>query len=150
MRIVLDTNVLIDALGDDFSAQAKLIDAVIDGEITALITPAIQREYSKILSKLINNPDYRDRINGFQAAGEQVTPQRVDMTLDDEDDYKFLQAAVGGSADLIVTSDRHLLDAGEVGAIDIVTPPEAWARFEDSDSGDSEWQNLVQGWGLGG
>lgn len=147
--MVFDTNVLIDGFEDDYNAQAKLIDAAIDRELTALLTPAMEREYNKILSRLIENPSYRDRMNDFLAAGEQVIPQRVDITLDDEDDYKFLQAAVGGGADVLVTKDRHLLDVGEADGVDIVTPQEAWARYEDSDGGDSEWQSLVQGWGLG-
>ena len=53
MRIVLDTNVLIDGFQDDFCAEAKLIDAVRSGELMAVATPKVMKEYRLILGRLI-------------------------------------------------------------------------------------------------
>jgi len=147
---VFDTNVLIDAFQDDFSAQAKLLDAVINGEVTAVVTPAVEREYRLILHWLISDPQYEDRINDFLAATKKVTPQRVDTQLDDAEDYKILQAAVGGEADLVVTHDHHLLSVGELEGIRIVRPQEAWAIVqEEGEGGSSEWQDFIRGFGIG-
>lgn len=149
MRIVLDTNVLIDGFSDDFSAQAKLIDAVRDGEITALGTPGTQREHRKILNRLISDPAYRSRIEDFLENLENVEPARVDVVLDDEEDRKFVDAAVGGEADMLVTSDRHLLDVGEIEGVRIVTPQECWSMFEDEQGGSGQWGEFVRGMGIG-
>ena len=146
--MVLDTNILIDGFSDDFSHQARLIDAAANGEVIALVTAPIVREYKKILHRLIDNPTYKERISDFLIQAEEVDEEEVDIEIDDPDDYKFLQAAVGGEADLIVSNDRHLLDVGEVEAIRIVTPQEAWSRVEEA-VGSNEWDSYVKGWGIG-
>jgi uncharacterized protein len=149
LRIVFDTNVLIDGFHDDFSAQARLIDAVRDGEIEALVTPAIMQEYRRILRRLIEDSQYADRIEDFLSMAREVSAQNVHVEIDDEEDEKFFEAAVGGGADLVVTNDRHLLDVGEIEHIRVVTPQEAWAITEEETGGSNEWQAFVEGLGIG-
>lgn len=149
MRVVLDTNVLIDGGNDDFSVAAKLINAVVDGEITAVSTPAIEKEYRRKVAELVNDESYKERLIDFYAAVEEVTPALVDVQIDDMEDRKFLKAAVGGKADYVVTADRHLLELGEVGATRIVTAGEAWAILEETSESSSEWQNWLSGLGIG-
>lgn len=148
MRIVFDTNVLIDGFQDDFCAEAKLIDAVRSGELMAVATRKVMKEYRLILGRLIADRQYRARIEEFLSMVEEAEPEFVDITIDDEEDMKFLEAAVGGEADAVVTSDRHLLDAGEADGVRIIRPEEAWRRAEDEMGGQQEWQGIVQGWGL--
>ncbi len=150
MRIILDTNVLIDAFQDDFSAQYQLIDAVIEGDVEALTTPAIERENKRILHRLIRQADYKERINEYLLAAQTVQPSPVDVVIDDHEDMKFLEAAVGGKADMIVTNDRHLLDVGKIGETDILTPHEAHIRVEESgNKSSSGWQDFARGIGIG-
>ena len=150
MRFVFDTNVLIDGFQDDFSAQAKLIDAVRDGEITALVIPKVMNEYRLILRRLISDPNYKDRIEDFFTMTEMVNSADADVVIDDQEDYKFIQTALGGQAEYIITNDRHLLDIGEVEDIRIVSPKEAWQLVQDETSGGSgEWNSFVQGLGIG-
>lgn len=149
VRVIFDTNVLIDGFSDDFSAQAQLLEAVNNGKLTALITPRIEREYRLILNRLINDPTYHQHIEKFLQQAERVSEQPADITIDDPEDYKFLQAAVGGQADLVITMDRHLLSAGEIGETRIVAPQEALTLVEeDSDTSDT-WRNFVKGIGIG-
>ncbi|OGY37845.1 MAG: putative toxin-antitoxin system toxin component, PIN family [Candidatus Andersenbacteria bacterium RIFCSPHIGHO2_12_FULL_45_11b] len=148
MRVVLDTNVLIDGFNDDFCSEAKLIDSVLSGEMTAVSTQKIINEYRLILRRLIDDRDYRTRLENFFAMLEDVDAEYVDAVIDDEEDMKFLEAAVGGEVDAIVTSDKHLLDVGEVDGVRIITPDEAWRRTEDEAGGAQEWRSLVQGWGI--
>ncbi len=148
MRIVLDTNVLIDGFQDDYSAEAKLIDSVRSGELTAVATNKVVKEYRLILSRLIADEEYRGRIEEFLSMLDETEPEYVDVTLDDEEDMKFVEAAIGGDAELLVSNDRHLLDAGEADGVQIVTPEEAIVRFEEQSETSKEWQGFVQGWGL--
>ena len=148
MRVVLDTNVLIDGFNDDFCSEAKLIDSVLSGEMTAVSTQKIINEYRLILHRLIDDREYRTRLENFFAMLEDVDAEYVDAVIDDEEDMKFLEAAVGGEVDAIVTSDKHLLDIGEVDGVRIITPDEAWRRTEDEAGGAQEWRSLVQGWGI--
>lgn len=147
MRVVFDTNVLIDGFQDDFSYPARLLDAVRAGQLEAVTTPPVEREYRRILQRLIDDPAYRDRIAEFLTDAHHVAPAPVTATLDDPEDQKFLEAAAGATADAIITSDRHLLDVGEVGETRIVTPAEAWRQINEA-GGSSEWQQWVEGIGL--
>lgn len=149
MRVVLDTNVLIDAYNDDFSPAAKLLDAVRHGELDAVYTRRVEREYHRILRQLIANEDFQARIREFLAAA-QITEYAPapDVQLDDEEDIKIVEAAVGGSADVIVSSDRHLLDASPIGNIKILTPNECWVQFSDERGDGGEWADWMKGLGL--
>lgn len=149
MRVVFDTNVVIDAFNDDFNAAARLLDAAHNHKLIALITPAVEREYHTILHRLINDPAYKERIEDFLAAARPVKPEPVEVTIDDPEDYKILQAAVGGQADYLITTDRHLLTLGEIGEIRIVTPTEAWQIYQEEYEGESEWGDFARGIGIG-
>ena len=149
MRVVLDTNVLVDAFSDDFSPQAKLIDAVREGDLDAVYTRALEREYRKILRRLISDSAHHDKISEFIAAGDIVQPRDADVVIDDQEDYKIIQAAVGGDASVIVSSDRHLLDIGEIGSIKVLTPQEAWVAFSDEQGDSGEWTDWIKGLGIG-
>lgn len=148
MRVVLDTNVLIDGFNDDFCSEAKLIDAVLAGKLTALTSSKMLNEYRLIMRRLVDDREYRAKLENFFEMLEEVDPEYADAVIDDEEDIKFLEAAIGGEADAVVTSDKHLLDVGEVDGIKIITPDEAWRRAEDDAGGAQEWHSLVQGWGL--
>ncbi len=146
--MVFDTNVLIDGFQDDFSAQARLVETVRDGELQAAVTPAVVREYKKILHRLIQDARYQDEIEDFLFMATEVQPVKVDITVDDKEDMKFIEAAVGGQVDALVTNDKHLLDIGEIDTIKIVTPQEAWQWYDNETGGRSEWENFITGIGL--
>ena len=147
MRVVLDTNVLIDALTDEFNVQSQLIETVVNGEITAVYTAAVKREYERIRDRLTRVEAGRQRVNEFLAACVNGPTGQVPVRLDDKEDRKFIAAATGSAADAIVTNDRHLLQVGEIGPIKIMTPAECWHRFEDEQRGTSgvwhEWMKKM-------
>ncbi|MBI3256021.1 MAG: putative toxin-antitoxin system toxin component, PIN family [Candidatus Andersenbacteria bacterium] len=149
MRFVFDTNVIIDAFDDSLGASARLIEAVINGQLEAVVSHRVRREYQTILRRLVNDSTYTNRIQDFLDNAHEVRPQHVDVVIDDAEDRKIIEAAVGGQADAIVSSDRHLLDIGEVGSIPVITPTEAWRRFEDDSDGASEWKSFMKGFGFG-
>jgi putative PIN family toxin of toxin-antitoxin system len=149
MRFVFDTNVLIDGLADDFNAQTRLIEAVCDGEIEALATPQTEREYRRIIGRFTIDSKSSRRLKNFLDSLIQVQPGRVEnIVIDDSEDIKFINAALGGQADAIITNDHHLLDLGEIGTIRILKPLEAWAAVEDETGGSNAWQQFIRGLGI--
>ncbi len=53
----------------------------------------------------------------------QVRPtQKVFMVEEDPEDNKFLECALEGKADYLITSDRHLLELGEFAVTKICKP----------------------------
>lgn len=149
MRVVLDTNVIIDGLADEITPQGKLLAAVKEGTVTMLVTPVIRREYVNIQWRLTRDRAMQEKVDDILASAEECTPQPAPgVVIDDQDDVKFIEAALGGEADLIVTRDRHLLDVGEVENIKIVSPAEAWHRYQEDSASEAEWTSWAKGLGL--
>jgi hypothetical protein len=68
-------------------------------------------------------------INLVRLRGELVSPNRKIDACRDPKDNRFLEAAIEGSADMIVSGDADLLDMGEFETIPIVSAAEFLARF---------------------
>lgn len=148
MRFVLDTNVLINGISDDLSAASRLIEAALDGEIEVVVTHRILKEYRLILRRLINDPAYKSRIQEFFDVCQIVKAAPVDVVIDDRQDLKFIEAAVAGQAETIVTDDKHLLEIGEYESVKMRKPTEAWNRLQEESSG-GEWHSLLKNIGIG-
>lgn len=68
-----------------------------------------------------------DRIQFLAILRREVDIVRSDESIDtvrDPDDDKFLEVALAGGADYVVSGDRDLFDLGSYGGIEIVTPDE--------------------------
>lgn len=46
----------------------------------------------------------------------------MNVVIDDSDDNKFIEAAVEGNADYIITQDKHLLKLKKFNQIKLITP----------------------------
>ena len=108
-RIVLDTNALLMSLPRK-SPYRLIFDAFLAGNIEFLIDNAILNEYVEIIEK-------RSDVIVAQNIGEllsnsphvrrpQVTTKWLLITGDPDDD-KFVDCAVAGGADYLVTNDKH-------------------------------------------
>jgi putative PIN family toxin of toxin-antitoxin system len=128
MRIVLDTNVLVSALGWDGNERAVLLDAFSEG-IDMLISDSIIVEFIEVTSrdKFADIP--LDKIAHFleilmETAEIVDTKTKVTKVKDDEADNRILECAVDGRADYVVTGDRHLLDLKKFKNINILSAGE--------------------------
>ena len=62
---------------------------------------------------------------------ELVVPnKKIEIVKDDPDDNKFIETALEGKAEYIVTQDKHLLKIKEFKGIKIITPEEFIKLFE--------------------
>lgn len=122
MRAVLDTNIFISSvLGGKLSV---IIDEWKAGRFKLIVSEAIAREYLDV----INRPKFKiPQIEIVTASeyllqnAEFVTPEeKVVVIVADPADNKFLEAAVAGKVDYIVSGDRHLLDLGSFSGIPII------------------------------
>jgi len=123
MRVVLDTNVYISALMFG-GLPGSLLDLALLQSFVLVISPALLDELDEKL-RLKFGVSAED--NGIIRAklennAEIVRPDMIlDVIKNDPDDNRVLECAVKGSADYIVTGDRHLLKLGSYEAISIVT-----------------------------
>lgn len=139
MKIVLDTNVLIDAFKDEYSYEKRIVNEVIAGQISAYANNQTIRENKLLLRQVINNEDYKRELNDFFGQLNYVRTLRNINIVRDPEDNKIIASAVEAGADYLVTRDNDLLNIGEYEGTKIVNPTEFWARYKDEE-GDDLWK----------
>ena len=142
MKIVLDTNVLINGFKDDYSYEKKIIDAVIAGEIEAYANRQTLQENRLIVSQLIDNPEYKQQLNDLFGQINWVINRRQVRIVEDPEDNKILESAVEAGAEYLVSSDNALLKIGEYENVKIVNPSQFWVQYKDD--GMDLWKQWTQ------
>ena len=134
-RVVLDTNILVSsALG---GALKLIMDKWGDEAFTVIVTTDILNEYLDVIHrpKFHLKQETLDKIIRYiYEFGEFVVPtESIQEIPDDPKDDKFLEAALAGRADAIVSGDGHLLDLKEFRSIPIVTARDfmGWLKGRD-------------------
>jgi putative PIN family toxin of toxin-antitoxin system len=125
MRIVLDTNVFVSAV---LKVNSLPFIAVrwIDQHGGLLKSAATEREILNVLARphiaAVTIPAFRDDLAKMLAKAELVTITEPITACRDPHDDKFLELAVNGHADLIVSGDADLLALNPFREIPIVSP----------------------------
>ncbi len=126
-KVVLDTNVLVSALGWEGSPKDAFL-CVIEGKAGLFISRAQLKELSEVLSypKLGFKREQAERfIALILELAVVVKPKgKINAVGNDPDDNRILEAAVEGNVDYVVTGDSDLLDLKVFNGIKIVTPKE--------------------------
>lgn len=146
MKIVLDTNVIIDGIKDDYSYEKQIIDAVRAGEIEAYANHQTVQENRLIMRRLIDNPEYEQEINDLLSQINHVVNRHQINIVRDPEDNKILESAVEAGADYLVTRDNDLLSLEKYGEVEIVNPSQFWVRYKD-EGGDlwKQWAGFFSG-----
>lgn len=125
-RVVVDTHVLISGLllAESVSGQAvrRIVDA---GQL--LVSDAVLEELAEVLSrpKFDRYIDVEDKQTSFLMLGrvaEKVPIVYPIRACRDPKDDKFLELAVNGTANVIVTGEKDLLALNPFQRIPIITP----------------------------
>jgi len=125
-RVVIDTNVLISSLFLATSTPAQAVDkAVTKAQLVATmetLRELIEKLHSLKFDRYVRR-ERRDALLERVASLVEIIDvlQSIRASRDPKDD-KFLEAAVNGRADAIVTGDKDLLDLNPFRGIAIVTP----------------------------
>jgi len=122
-RVILDTNILVSmALGgevgnvaEEWKAEKFLL--VVSDEIVSEYLDVLQRPKLHLKPRTI-----AVIIARVYRKAEFVSPQEQIASIQpDPKDDKFLEAAIAGNVDFIVSGDKHLLDLKEFRSIPIIT-----------------------------
>lgn len=124
-RIVLDTNVLISALGWKGSPH-QVFRLCVHGHCHLFISPVLLREAERVLSypKLGITDLQRDEFLALVAEmAFIVEPDFIlDLVSSDPSDNRVLECALAGDCQYVITGDKHLLQLSSISEIKIVTP----------------------------
>ena len=117
MKIVLDTNVLLQAVSPRNPFRV-IFDAVLDEKINLVVSTEIMMEYEELLYRH-RAPAEAARLVQFCRLAPNVlvvSPTfRFRLPYADPDDQKFVDAYVAGHADYLVSNDRHLAGLSAAG-----------------------------------
>lgn len=128
IRIVADTNVFLSGIFWKGNFSSQIIDLWRNGKIDLISSIPIIDELIKNLKgfkiKMEENI-VEEWENMILENSSLVEPEEeIEIVKDDKDDNKFIEAAVTGKADYIITQDNHLLKIKEFRGIKILTPKE--------------------------
>ncbi len=123
MRVTVDTNVLISALGWN-GAEAAVMEMVLDGVLELCLSAQILSEFYRV----VKYPKFgfaEEEIDGYVGRllhnAIIVTPtEEIDAVLEDPDDDKIIECAVASKSNYIISGDKHLLRLGEYEGIKII------------------------------
>lgn len=146
MKVVLDTNVLIDAFKDEYSYEKRIINEVIAGQIEAYANRQTLQENKLLLNQVIGNDQYRQELNDFFAQVNNVYTRRDIHVVRDEEDNKILASALEAGAEYLITRDSDLLRLEEYEGVKVVNPTAFWARYSDDEGQDlwKQWAGFMQ------
>jgi len=145
MKIILDTNILIDATNDNFSFTWKIIDLVLQGKILAVASEKILKEYNLIIARNIKNKNDKQKLEDFIARVEIIlVNKKLNIIPDDPEDEKFVECAVEANADYIISSDSHLLNLQKYQNVKILNPKDFWYKYSGEKDDEDEWKDLFR------
>lgn len=133
IRVVLDTNILISAIGWE-GKPGKILEMSVRGEIALILSPALLNEFKDIIARpkfdFIPNIKKEEFIPLLTKLSEITIPEtKLNIIPVDPKDNRVLECALAGKADYIISGDKHLLDLKTLGRIKIVSPTEFLASL---------------------
>ena len=129
MKVVIDTKVFVSSFLETAGAPRKILELWKRGEIEICLSDEIVTEYINVL--------FRIGLKGEEEIGELLellnrkvniifasTEKTLQLIGADPGDDKFVECAVVANADIIISTDKHLLDLKEYKHMKVLTPPE--------------------------
>lgn len=135
MKAVLDTNVLISSVLSTGTPH-KVVVAGFEGEYQIVVSVATLTEFRETLLKYpdrfqLDEKEVQTEVETIRYFADFVTPEEdISVVEQDPDDNKFLEAAVAGNVDYLVSGDKHLLNLGSFRGIEIVSPRVFYDRLD--------------------
>jgi putative PIN family toxin of toxin-antitoxin system len=131
-RVVVDTNVLISGLLSTTSSPARALEFAATSDQMVATSATLRELMTKLLSPKFDRYVSRERRDALLlrlAPALEIVEvvEQIRASRDPKDD-KFLEAAVNGRADVLVTGDRDLLDLHPYRGVAILTPADYLAR----------------------
>ena len=137
MHAVLDTSVLVSGLIQPQGPPGRVLRALRDAAFAIVLSEAILLELLDVLSRKQLMEKYHLRIEDTLALvdllllrGQAVTPVRRIRACRDPRDDMFLEAAIAGQADVLVSGDADLLALHPFEGLPVLSPAAFLAQLE--------------------
>ena len=116
MRVVLDTNVFIDAFFKDNIDCNIVLKAERNGEFRLLVSNEMQEELLRILGKSFSEFDFDGNevfiimkiISRALRRSDPISTTKKFTKCEDKDDSMFFECAIEGNTNYIISRDKHI------------------------------------------
>ena len=129
VRAVIDTNVLVSALIKPIGTVGQVLQYLRVSSYVLIYSEQLLTELVDVLNRPrirekygLSSEDIEIVVSLILLRGESVIPKRRITICRDSKDNMFLEAAVDGNANMIVTGDDDLLSLDKFEGIPIITP----------------------------
>ncbi len=139
LRVVIDTNHIISAILSSRGASAKLIEWMTREEdyFKPIVSNSIWKEYSTVADWLIPPTKQQEKervLSILRTQAQWFEPSQHLNVCRDSSDNRFLECAVTGSADYLVTKNIRHFPAREFGGVHVVRIKEFLYALEKSEN----------------
>ncbi len=125
MKIVLDANVLVSGIQSPHGVPAAVLRALLTERVSLCFDERILSEYRGILSRGkfdFDSEPVAELLSFLEAAGFPTLAHPLDLALPDPSDQMFIEVAVFGQADFLVTGNlKHFPKSARQGIV-VVSP----------------------------
>ena len=127
MRVVVDTNVLVAGLLSPFGRPGEVVRMIVAGSLSLLYDARIMAEYAQVLKrpKFSLNPEHIEALlDQVKAEGVIVASDPLFVRLPDMEDEAFLEVALAGHAQCLITGNLRHFPATARQGMRILAPAE--------------------------
>src|SRR5437879_3371459 len=95
LKVVLDTNVLVGSAYAEGSASRQVVEACLRGELIAVLSPDLKREYEHILARAVRVRSHDESLRKLLEEATVVEPAQTPRVVpEDPEDDKLVAAAL--------------------------------------------------------
>jgi putative PIN family toxin of toxin-antitoxin system len=133
MNVVLDTNVLVSGLLSPFAPPGEVVRLVVAGRLTPCLDARLMAEYAAVLHrpKFGFAPDsVAALLNYLLRTGLFMAAETLARPLPDPDDQPFLEVALAGRAECLITGNRRHYPAASCEGQRVLAPAEFIRHYQ--------------------
>src|SRR5450756_1218490 len=113
IKAVIDTNILVSALLSPSGSPARVLDQVLNGNVTMCYDSRMIAEYQEVLMRTKFDFDKKSVlqvIDFISHSGISIVPVPILDTFGDEDDKMFYEVAKTANTYLVTGNSKHFLE----------------------------------------
>ncbi|MBH0190577.1 MAG: putative toxin-antitoxin system toxin component, PIN family [Nitrospira sp.] len=127
MRVVVDSNVLVAGLLSPFGPPGEILRIIASGTVRLFFDARILMEYEEVLARpkfRFNAEHTRALMDHIQTEGFSVAGNPLPVRLPDPGDEPFLESAVAGDADCLITENTRHFPSRQRQGMTVLSPRE--------------------------
>ena len=135
IKAVYDTNVIVSALLSSEGIPAILLGLATQQEITLFVSDEILQEYEGVLLRPkfgFSKKLVKRFIRLLKTKSKVSKPKPLGFNLIDSGDNKFLECALAGKVNYLVTGNTRHFPSPAYKGIQIISPREFWEMYKES------------------